>query len=228
MPGSWAWFSFFSLERYRNGHRALTRVKNALGRNPGPVRNHRVRFTRDFRSRRAFQPVSRKVLHYIKIDSEKKRYTDRSRDTLPPSLPDASYHLFLFFLFSFLSSYPLKACSSFVASIVGDKREEEKENTSNNFALDCSFLSRRNRATNRQDNQKNHIANTRPARGERRFFSSGCQWGEARLYRTSNRYVCSGRGLLMYRRSFIPRHTSARPFRRLISALSRGFTSQSE
>ena len=46
----------------------------------------------------------------------------------------------------------------------GRERERKRENTVT--SLWTAVSSRRNRAINRQDNQKNHIANSRPA-GER-------------------------------------------------------------
>lgn len=107
---------FSSFERYRNGHRVLTRVKNALRRSFRPVKNYRARFTRDFRSTNV-SAGSRKVPICIKVNS--RSGTNRSRDTLPQSpgrFP--SMVISLFFFFSFFFPNPLKASLNFVATIV--------------------------------------------------------------------------------------------------------------
>ena len=104
MPGSVGpALLFFFPQRYRNGHRLLTRVKNTLRPRPVPVKNYRARFTRDFRSpspplRLPSVPAgSRKVAGYIKPDSNRNRYLD----TLPRS---SSYRRKYFFLFNFFES----------------------------------------------------------------------------------------------------------------------------
>lgn len=105
MPGSVgpALLFFSPPQRYRNGHRLLTRVKNTLRPRPVPVKNYRARFTRDFRSpspppRPPSVPAgSRKVAGYIKPDSNRNRYLD----TLPRS---SSYRRKYFFLFNFFES----------------------------------------------------------------------------------------------------------------------------
>lgn len=123
MPGSVGpALLFFFPQRYRNGHRLLTRVKNTLRPRPVPVKNYRARFTRDFRSpppplRPPSVPAgSRKVAGYIKPDSNRNRYLDTFHD--PPPIDENIF-------FSLIFSNLLKACANFVSNRIQAKRERE-------------------------------------------------------------------------------------------------------
>lgn len=123
MPGSVGpALLFFFPQRYRNGHRLLTRVKNTLRPRPVPVKNYRARFTRDFRSpppplRPPSVPAgSRKVAGYIKPDSNRNRYLDTFHD--PPPIDENIF-------FSLIFSNLLKACANFVSNRIQGKRERE-------------------------------------------------------------------------------------------------------
>lgn len=139
MPGSWPCSPFF--QRYRNGHRLLTRVKNALRPRPIPVKNYRARFTRDFRP-----PPLHPLPRVFQLAHGKWRVTlspIRTGTDISIRFHDPPIDENIFFSLSFANL--LKACANFVSNRIEGEREKERERESGKKRNESIRIFRRDR-----------------------------------------------------------------------------------